>query len=193
MKIIKHFFILTITSTSFVFSTTASSDQVFLDDVIVKGDPAGGGLCVGPDCADLEEFGFDGIKLKANDPLIMFDDTSSSASFPSNDWSLGVTDNAQGGPADFVIKDVTADMAVMVLQAGSSGGVALGAGSTVEQNAISVGATGNERRIMHVADGVNPTDAMNMSQFNTQAAPLNDRIDAINVRITELLDRVSKL
>ena len=193
MKIIKHFFILTITSTSFVFSTTASSDQVFLDDVIVKGDPAGGGLCVGPDCADLEEFGFDGIKLKANDPLIMFDDTSSSASFPSNDWSLGVTDNAQGGPADFVIKDATADMAVMVLQAGSSGGVALGAGSTVEQNAISVGATGNERRIMHVADGVNLTDAMNMSQFNAQAAPLNDRIHAINVRITELLDRVSKL
>ena len=195
MKIIKHFFILTITSTSFVFSTTANSDQVILDDLIVSGGAAdsGGNLCVGPDCADLEEFGFDGIKLKANDPLIMFDDTSSSASFPSNDWSLGVTDNAQGGPADFVVKDATADMAVMVLQAGSSGGVALGAGSTVEQNAVSVGATGNERRIMHVADGVNPTDAMNMSQFDAQAAPLNDRIDAINVRITELLDRVGKL
>ena len=74
-----------------------------------------------------------------------------------------------------------------------SGGVALGSGSTVEQNAISVGATGNERRIVHVADGVNPTDAMNMSQFDAQAALLNDRIDAINVRITELLDRVSKL
>ncbi|PCJ83654.1 MAG: hypothetical protein COA54_15175 [Thiotrichaceae bacterium] len=81
----------------------------------------------------------------------------------------------------------------MVLQAGTSGGVALGAGSTVEENAVSVGATGNERRIIHVADGVNPTDAMNMSQFGTQAAVLNDRIDTINVRITELLDRVGQL
>lgn len=188
MKITKHFFMLTITSASVVFSATANSDQVIVDDLIVNGS-----VCIGPDCADLEDFGFDTVKLKADNPLIMFDDTSSSGSFPSNDWSTGITDNAQGGPADFVIKDATADIAVMVLQAGSTGGVALGAGSTVEQNAISVGATGNERRIIHVADGENPTDAMNMSQFNAQAATLNDRIDAINVRITDLLDRVGKL
>ncbi|PCJ83653.1 MAG: hypothetical protein COA54_15170 [Thiotrichaceae bacterium] len=88
MKIIKHLFILTFTSASFVLSTNVNSDQVILDDLIVRGgnDLNGSGVCIGPDCADFEEFGFDGIKLKANDPLIVFDDTSASASFPSNDW-----------------------------------------------------------------------------------------------------------
>ena len=181
--------ILVITSASVVCSNTANADQVINDDLIVSG----GSLCVGPDCADLEVFDSDTIKLKGNDPQIFFNDTSNSASFPSNDWRLGVTDNAQGGPADFFIKDVNADVNVMVLQAGIAGGVALGASSAVEPDAVSVGSTGNERRIVHVAAGVNPTDAVNMSQFSPLATTLNDRIDAINVRIDGLLDRISKL
>ena len=188
MKTNLYVLMLVIAGSSVVFSNTANADQVILDDLIVDGN-----ICAGPNCADLEEFGFDGIKLKGNDPQILFNDTSSTSSFPSNDWLLGVTDNAQGGPADFFIKDVNADMNVMVLQAGTAGGVALGAGSSVEPNAVSVGATANERRIVHVAAGVNPSDAINMSQFSTVAAPLNDRIDAINVRIDDLLDRISKL
>lgn len=188
MKAVKQFIILAIASSSLALSGAARSDQVIADDLIVNGN-----ICAGPDCADLEEFGFDSIRLKADDPQITFDDTSSTSSFPNGDWSVGITDNAGGGPADFIIKDITSDMAVMVLQAGTTGGVALGAGATVEQNAVSVGATGNERRIVHVADGVNPTDAVNMSQFNVVATSMNARIDALNVRITELLDKVSKL
>jgi hypothetical protein len=189
MKANKYIPMLLITGTSVVFTNTAYADQVISDDLIVNG----GSICVGIDCADLEVFDFDTIKLKGNDPQILFNDTSNSASFPSNDWLLGVTDNAQGGPADFFIKDVNADVYVLVLQAGTAGGVALGAGSTVEPNAVSVGSMGNERQIKHVADGVDQTDAINMSQFSTMAASLNARIDAINVRIDGLLDRISKL
>lgn len=189
MKANKFIPMLLITGTSVVFSITTNADQVISDDLIVNG----GSVCVGLDCADLEVFDFDTLKLKDNDPQILFNDTSNTASFPSNDWLIGVTDSAQAGPADFFIKDVNAALNVMVLQAGTAGGVALGAGSSVEPNAVSVGAVGNERQIKHVADGVDPTDAMNMSQFDTLAAPLNARIDAINVRIDDLLVRISNL
>jgi len=190
MKAYKFIPVLLITGTSIVYSITTNADHVITDDLIVNGN---GSLCVGTDCADAEEFDFVTIKLKTNDPQIFFNDTSNTASFPSNDWLIGVTDSAQVGPADFFIKDVNAALNVMVLQAGTAGGIALGAGSSVEPNAVSVGAVGNERQIKHVADGVDATDAMNMSQFDALAAPLNTRIDAINVRIDALLDRISKL
>lgn len=189
MKTHKLIPMLLISGSSLVYSISTNADQVIADDLIVTG----GSLCVGIDCADLEVFDFDTIKLKSNNPQILFNDTSTSASFPSNDWLIGVTDNAQSGPADFFIKDVNSDLNVMILQAGIAGGIAFGAGSSVEPNAVSVGATGNERQIKHVAEGVDSTDAINLSQFSNMAAPLNTRIDAINVRIDDLLQRISKL
>jgi autotransporter adhesin len=63
--------------------------------------------------------------------------------------------------------------------------VALGNGSVANQaNTVSVGSSGSERRITNVAAGVNPTDAVNMSQlsgfasgFNAQVANLQSQID----------------
>jgi len=50
----------------------------------------------------------------------------------------------------------------------ADGSVALGQGSIAdEENTLSVGSDGNERRITNVADGVNDSDAVNMSQLNT--------------------------
>ena len=40
------------------------------------------------DCVNGESFGFDTIRLKENNLRIKFVDTSSSASFPTNDWQL---------------------------------------------------------------------------------------------------------
>lgn len=186
---------LSFTVASLVYSNTALSDQVIVDDVIIKMGALGseGSLCIGVDCIDGEVFGYDGIKLKTNDPLIMFNDTSSSSSFPTNDWSIGITDHALGGSTDFIIKDVVGATNVLVMQAGALGGVALGSGSAVETNAISVGAATTERRIMHVAPGVNPTDAINLSQVPALVSPINDRIDALNVRINDLLTRINAL
>jgi hypothetical protein len=49
----------------------------------------------------------------------------------------------------------------------SANSVALGTGSVADEaNSVSVGSTGAERQIIHVAPGVNPTDAVNVSQLN---------------------------
>ncbi|WP_415867774.1 YadA family autotransporter adhesin [Burkholderia ubonensis] len=53
--------------------------------------------------------------------------------------------------------------------------VALGAGSVAsEANTVSVGSAGNERRITNVAPGVNPTDAVNLSQLNAVQQGVNN-------------------
>jgi autotransporter adhesin len=50
---------------------------------------------------------------------------------------------------------------------GNDGAVVLGVNSTPSgPNTVSVGSPGNERRITNVAPGVNPTDAVNMSQLS---------------------------
>jgi autotransporter adhesin len=52
--------------------------------------------------------------------------------------------------------------------------VALGANSVAsEPNTVSVGSAGNERRITNVAPGVNPTDAVNMSQLTAVQSNMN--------------------
>ena len=58
--------------------------------------------------------------------------------------------------------------------ASAANSVALGAGSVAsEANSVSVGSPGNERTITNVAPGVNPTDAVNMSQLNSVQNSVN--------------------
>jgi autotransporter adhesin len=53
-------------------------------------------------------------------------------------------------------------------QATGDNSVAIGTGSVADQdNTVSVGSKGNERRVTNVAAGVNPTDAVNVSQLQT--------------------------
>lgn len=50
--------------------------------------------------------------------------------------------------------------------ASGDGSIAIGVGSVAsDPNTLSVGSAGNERRITNVAAGVNPTDAVNVSQL----------------------------
>ena len=81
---------------SLLFATSASADQVIPDDLIVQGS-----ICVGLDCVNNENFGFDTIRLKENNTRIKFDDTSASAGFPANDWRLSANDSASGGASKF--------------------------------------------------------------------------------------------
>ena len=55
---------------------------------------------------------------------------------------------------------------MLVLQSQESGGIAIGADSTLEEGAVSVGSPGAERVITYVAAGVDDNDAVNVSQFN---------------------------
>ncbi|MCP4053028.1 MAG: hypothetical protein GY739_08165, partial [Mesoflavibacter sp.] len=66
--------------------------QVFTTDLITQGS-----ACIGFDCTSSESFGFDTLRLKENNLRVHFDDTSSSASFPKNDWRLIANDSSNGG------------------------------------------------------------------------------------------------
>lgn len=191
---------------SFAQAPVALADQVVSDDQIVNGS-----VCIGIECVDPEAFGFDTLRLKADDPQIGFLDTSLTTGFPTNDWAMGITDNAGSGPAQFFIKDVSNAATVLLLEAGTTGGVAIGSNSTLVNNAVSFGSVGIERRISNVASGIADTDAVNVAQFTAFKAQIpqattdeisvldaslsqaNSRIDALNVRVQELIDRINKL
>ena len=93
----------------------AAADQVIPDDLIVQGS-----LCVGLDCVNNESFGFDTIRLKENNTRIKFDDTSTSAGFPANDWQLTANDSASGGSSKFSIEDVTGAKIPFTITAGAA-------------------------------------------------------------------------
>lgn len=78
----------------------ASADIVQNDDLIVTFS-----LCVGNDCVNGENFGFDTLRLKENNLRLHFQDTSNSASFPTTDWRLIANDSSNGGASYFAIED----------------------------------------------------------------------------------------
>ena len=92
----------------------------------------------------------------------------------SGNGSVAVGVNAQAdienGVAIGVDSSVTAKggMAIGVnAQAKAKNSVAIGIGSVADElNTVSVGSKNNKRRITNVADGINPTDAVNVRQLN---------------------------
>ena len=97
-----------------ISGSLARADIQHLDDVII-----GFSLCVGNDCVNGENFGFDTIRLKENNLRIHFDDTSNSASFPRNDWRIIINDTSNGGDSYFAIEDSTAGRQVFRVEAGA--------------------------------------------------------------------------
>ena len=137
------------------------ADQVILDDLIVDGS-----TCVGQDCVNGENFGFDTLRLKENNLRIKFQDTSNSASFPTNDWQLTANDSTNGGQNRFSIDDIDAGQTPFTVEAGAGnhalyvddgGRVGFGTNAPVLE--------------MHVVDGDSPTlrlDQDASSGFQTQ-------------------------
>ena len=85
------------------FGKATDKDQVIADDLIVIGS-----ACVGLDCVNNENFGFDTLRLKENNVQIHFEDTSNSAGFPGDDWTLIANESANGGANKFSIENRTA-------------------------------------------------------------------------------------
>lgn len=104
----------------------APNDAVTPDDSVVQGSQ-----CVGFDCVNNENFSFDTIRLKENNLRIHFEDTSVSASFPTNDWRITLNDSANGGQNYFSIDDVTAGNSPLRIMAG--GNVGIGTTSPTER------------------------------------------------------------
>ena len=98
---------------SLLFASSASADQVIPDDLIVQGSN-----CVGLDCVDNENFGFDTLRLKENNTRLKFDDTSSSG-FPANDWMLSANESTSGGANRFMLVDDTAGRVPFSVSAGA--------------------------------------------------------------------------
>lgn len=128
-------------------TSQASADIQHLDDVIITQS-----LCVGFDCVNGESFGFDTLRLKENNLRIHFEDTSNSASFPSNDWRIVINDTGNGGASYFAIEDSSAGRQPFLVEAAAptnslyvddSGNVGFGTSTPVVQ--------------LHVKDGNTPT------------------------------------
>lgn len=74
--------------------------QVIAMDLIVQGS-----ICAGIDCISTENFGFDTIRVKENNTRIQFDDTSTSAGFPTNNWQIRANSSASGGASFLAFVD----------------------------------------------------------------------------------------
>lgn len=72
----------------------------------------------------------------------------------------------------------------------ASNSVALGANSVADRaNTVSVGSAGNERVIANVADGVQPTDAVNRRQLDYSYGQLGSRIDQVTGMIGDVASK----
>ena len=89
-------------------------DVLHYDDVIITGS-----LCVGFDCVDGESFRFYTIILKENNLRIYFNDTSNTASYPTNNWRITVNDSTNGGASYFSIDDVDDGSSIFKIDAGA--------------------------------------------------------------------------
>ncbi len=64
------------------------------------------------DCVNGESFGFDTVRLKENNLRLHFDDTSTAASFPRNDWRITANNSSNGGASYLAIEDAPPDVPV---------------------------------------------------------------------------------
>jgi hypothetical protein len=106
--------------------------QVIPDDLVVQGS-----ICAGLDCSSTESFGFDTIRVKENNTRIQFDDTSTSAGFPNNNWQLRANDSG-GGSNLFGIVDQgatgnseTGNIVVAIEAGASANSIRVGSNSKV--------------------------------------------------------------
>ncbi len=124
-----------------------------------------GSLCVGNDCVNGESFGFDTVRLKENNLRIHFDDTSTTASFPPNDWRIRINDSSNGGDSYFAVEDATAGRTPFRVEAGarnnalfvdSQGDVGIGTSTPATDIDIKIGDTPTVRLQQDGTSGFTP-------------------------------------
>ncbi|MCB1603791.1 MAG: hypothetical protein R3F25_06800 [Gammaproteobacteria bacterium] len=124
-----------------------SRAQVIVNDLVVQGSN-----CVGLDCTTGESFGSDTIRLKENNLRIHFQDTSNSASFPSNDWRIVANDSNNGGLNYLGIEDSNTGRMPFRVEAGAD------ANNLYVESDGDVGIkTANPVVDLHIVEGNTPT------------------------------------
>lgn len=94
--------------------SATAPDQMVPDDLIIDGKG-----CIGLGCVNNEAFGAEALRLKQSVVRLRFQDTSTSASFPANDWQITVNDAANGGLNRFSIEDVDGNKTPLTIRAGA--------------------------------------------------------------------------
>ena len=127
--------------------------NVFNDDVIVDGS-----LCVGADCHNGESFGFDTIRIADDEISIHFQDTSTQAGFPSNDWRIVTNDEGPGAAGYIAIVDAETGNAIFRVDEGSADYSLL----VDALGQVGIG-TSTPAQALHVAGGDTPTIRLEQS------------------------------
>ena len=155
-------------------STRRSSYQIprhhaslpFFDFVIADDLDVQGSACVGLDCVDGENFGFDTIRVKENNTRIQFDDTSTSAGFPNNNWQIRANDSGSGGTnfLGFVDQGATGNS--------ESGTIVFAVNSGAAANSLRVGSNSKvglrtSTPVLDVHANTTDTPAIRLEQNNT--------------------------
>jgi hypothetical protein len=125
---------------------------------------AAGGVCAGADCTSTESFGLATAKLKANNTRLKFEDTSTSAGFPTTDWQLSANDTFSGGLNKFFVEDLTAATVPLLIEGGTPTN-ALYLDST---GRIGLG-TSTPARSLTISDAISPIIRMEQSASPFQA------------------------
>ena len=92
-----------------------SADQVIADNLVVQE-----AVSIGQDAVSGWSYGYDSLVFRENNMRILFDDTSSSAGYPSNDWRIAINDTTSGGASYFAIEDSTAGKTPFKITAGAA-------------------------------------------------------------------------
>jgi hypothetical protein len=92
----------------------AQAQTVHTGDTVIQGS-----LGLGQDAVNGENFGFDTLRLKENNLRLHFQDTSSTAGFPTTDWRITINDSANNGDNYFSIDDADAQTQILRLDAGA--------------------------------------------------------------------------
>src|ERR1043165_8401871 len=136
-------------------------DQVIADDLIVQGS-----ICAGLDCVNNEDFGFDTIRVKENNTRIQFDDTSTSAGFPNENWQIRANDSGSGGTNFLGIVDqgTTGNS--------ETGTIVFAVNSGASANSIRVGSNSKvglrtATPVLDIHANTSDTPAMRLEQNNT--------------------------
>ncbi len=165
------------------------ADQLIIDDLIVSSSECIGSGC-STDSASPQNFDFNTLILSNEDVRLTFQDTSSSGSFPTQDWSLIANDSEEGGTDYFGISDGN-DPNGLDFQVDSGTNV-----FHIMEDRVEIGTADATRLLSNVADGVADTDAATVGQLQ----PLQDELDALldagtnqAVIVSELQDRTATL
>lgn len=135
-------------------------EQFIADDLLVQGS-----LGLGIDINSGYNFGFSTIAMLENNLRILFDDTSNSGSFPSNDWQLAANSSDNGGDNYFRIEDVTAGTAPLTVQSGAGNNALF-----VERGSGNIGlGNADPVRDLHMTSGDTP--GMRLEQNSSMGYP----------------------